>query len=153
MEAWSSIRDKTCAFYQRWKAEIHIYGIGLLLTLSGLLTGREKAAAIVFGIMLLYDLMRRFGEPYRALGEQEITRRQQAQQQWWREQTEDLISRFLVRTTPPASATPPPPPPPTRLIAAPGSQDEEPPESPSSPLAEIERPTAPSPIPIVTHPT
>ena len=96
MASWSSIRDKAHAFYHRWKAEIQIYGLGLLLTFSGFATGRDKAAAIVFCITILYDLMRRFGEPYRALGEQEYARRQQVRQKWWREQTEDLLSRFIV---------------------------------------------------------
>lgn len=150
MAFWSSIRDKAHAFYQRWKAEIQIYGLGLLLTFSGLATGRDKAAGIVFGIMILYDLMRRFGEPYRALGEQEYARRQQVRQQWWREQTEDLLSRFVVPSTPPP---PSPPPVPTRLIPSPTSSEEEPPESPSTPLPEIDSVPTPPPTPLVTHST
>lgn len=149
MVTWSSIRDKAHAFCHRWKAEIQIYGIGLLLTFSGLCTGREKAAGIVFGIMILFDLLRRFGEPYRALGEQEFTRRQQARQQWWREQTEDLIGRFVVQSplpTPPSPAS-------TRLIPAPSSSGEDPPESPASILPETDRPPTLPPTPVVTHPT
>lgn len=151
MASWSSIRDKAYAFYHRWKAEIQIYGIGLLLTFSGLATGRDKAAGIVFGIMILYDLMRRFGEPYRALGEQEYARKQQARQQWWREQTEDLLGRFVVQTPPP-----PPPAPtstPTRLIPSPTNSDEEPPESPASTLPTTDGPPPPPPTPLVTHQT
>ena len=150
MAFWSSIRDKAHAFYQRWKAEIQIYGLGLLLTFSGLTTGRDKAAGIVFGIMILYDLMRRFGEPYRALGEQEFARRQQAQQKWWREQTEDLLGRFVVRSTPPPPTIPPPAS--TRLIPAPDSPEEDLPESPSTALPDIES-ELPPPTPVVTHPT
>jgi hypothetical protein len=149
MAFWSSIRDKAHAFYQRWKAEIQIYGIGLLLTFSGLATGRDKAAGIVFGIMILYDLMRRFGEPYRALGEQEFARRQQARQQWWREQTEDLLGRFIVQPPPPPPATTAP----TRLIPAPLGTEEDLPESPSSPLPETDSSPTPPPTPVVTHPT
>ncbi len=148
MASWSSIRDKAHAFYHRWKAEIQIYGLGLLLTFSGLATGRDKAAGIVFGIMILYDLMRRFGEPCRALGEQEFARRQQARQQWWREQTEDLLGRFLVRSDPPTA-----PPAPTRLIPSPSSSEEEPPESPVSPLPETDISPPPPPTPLVTHQT
>ncbi len=150
MASWSSIRDNAQVFYQRWKPEIQIYGLGLLLTFSGLATGRDKAAGIVFGIMILYDLMRRFGEPYRALGEHEYARRQQARQQWWREQTEDLLARFIV-----PSAQPPPTPPPasTRLIPSPSSLEEDPPESPSTPLPELDSAPAPPPTPLVTHST
>ncbi len=149
MASWSSIRDKAHAFYHRWKAEIQIYGLGLLLTFSGLATGRDKAAAIVFGIMILYDLMRRFGEPYRALGEQEYARRQQAQQKWWREQTEDLLARFVVPSAPPTT-----PPPPTRLIPSPLiTAEEDPPESPASPLPETDGSPPPPLTPFVTHQT
>lgn len=150
MASWLSIRDKAYAFYHRWKAEIQIYGIGLLLTFSGLATGRDKAAGIVFGIMILYDLMRRFGEPYRALGEQEYARKQQARQQWWREQTEDLLGRFVVQTPPPPPA---PTSAPTRLIPAPTNSDEEPPESPASTLPTTDGPPPPPPTPLVTHQT
>lgn len=150
MASWLSIRDKAYAFYHRWKAEIQIYGIGLLLTFSGLATGRDKAAGIVFGIMILYDLMRRFGEPYRALGEQEFARKQQARQQWWREQTEDLLGRFVVQTPPPPPA---PTSAPTRLIPAPTNSDEEPPESPASTLPTTDGPPPPPPTPLVTHQT
>jgi hypothetical protein len=150
MASWLSIRDKAYAFYHRWKAEIQIYGIGLLLTFSGLATGRDKAAGIVFGIMILYDLMRRFGEPYRALGEQEFARKQQARQQWWREQTEDLLGRFVVQTPPPPPA---PTSAPTRLIPAPTNSDEEPPESPASMLPTTDGPPPPPPTPLVTHQT
>lgn len=148
MVTWSSIRDKAHAFLQRWKAEIQIYGLGLLLTFSGLATGRDKAAGLVFGIMILYDLMRRFGEPYRVLGEQEFARRKQARQRWWREQTEDLLGRFVVQSPPPAAA----PPPPTRLIPAPGAQEEDLPESPVTSPSETDKPLPP-PTPVVTHPT
>lgn len=151
MASWSSIRDKAHAFYHRWKAEIQIYGLGLLLTFSGLATGRDKAAAIVFCITILYDLMRRFGEPYRALGEQEYARRQQARQQWWREQTEDLLSRFIVPSAPPPPTTPPPAS--TRLIPSLSSSKEDPPESPSTPLPEIDSVPTPPPTPLVTHST
>jgi hypothetical protein len=149
MVTWSSIRDKAHAFYHRWKAEIQIYGLGLLLTFSGLATGRDKAAGIVFGIMILYDLMRRFGEPYRALGEQEFARRQQARQQWWREQTEDLLGRFVVQSPPPPAA----PSTLTRLIPSPSSSEEEPAESPASPLPETDGTPPPPPTPLVTHQT
>ncbi len=152
MGTWSSIRDKASAFYHRWKPEIQIYGVGLLLTFSGLANGRHKAAGIVFTLMIVYDLMRRYGEPYRALGEQEFARRSQERRQWWKEQTEDLLSRFVVPTSVPPPAVPQSEPPSTRLILRPAVDDEEPPESPSSSLPDHDTPP-PMPPPLVTHQT
>ncbi len=148
MDTWSSFRDKAELFYRTWKPEIQIYGIGFMLTICGILTRRDKAALIVFGLTIIYDLMRRYGEPYRQLGEQEILRRQKKQQQWWKEQTEDILHRFIGRRADqdrPKETV-------TRLIPAPTRQGEDPPESPSSPLPEIKTTTS-SVRPPVTHET
>ncbi len=148
MDTWSSIRDKAQLFYRTWKPEIQIYGIGFMLTICGILTHRDTAALLVFSLTILYDIMRRFGEPYRQLGEQEIARRKREQQQWWKEQAEDMLLRFTGRRASQREQTSV-----TRLIPAPHVvQDEEPPESPSNPLPEIKA-TESSVRPPVTHET
>lgn len=149
MDTWSSIRDKAELFYRTWKPEIQIYGIGLMLTICGILTRRDKAALLVFSLTLLYDLMRRFGEPYRQLGAEEFKRRQLERQLWWKQQTEDLLQRLIGRHEPPNSPVKAHPPQPLIRL---NSQAEEPPESPSSPLPESRHASSQLPPP-VTHET
>ena len=138
MVIWSSIRD----FYRRWKAEIDLYGVGFVLLTSALVTGRFAAGCIVLALVLIIDAMRRWGEPWRQLGEKELERRRLANQQRWQETVADLRARF--------TREPPPPPPATRLIPAP-PPEEDLPESPA-PIVEEAKPPAPI-IPPVTHNT
>lgn len=138
MVIWSSIRD----FYRRWKPEIDLYGVGLVLLTSAMVTGRFAAGCIVFALVLIIDAMRRWGEPWRQLGEKEIERRRLASQERWRETLADLKARF--------GKEPPPLPPTTRVIQAPAREDDLP-ESPA-PIVESVKP-APPPIPPVTHDT
>lgn len=147
MGIWLSIRN----FYRRWKPEIDIYGLGFLLMGSALITGRFGAAVIILVIMLMMDAMRRWGEPYRQLGEQEMERRRLANQQFWRERTADFLSRFQKDpddAPPPASRVIPNP---QRLPPA-TDADEPPPESPA-PIVASEPPPPTAPIPPVTHET
>lgn len=144
MGIWSSIRD----FYRKWKPEIDLYGIGFLLLGSALITGRWGAAIIIFVGIFIIDAMRRWGEDYRQLGEQEFARRRQANREFWAERTHDFLSRF--RKEPPPS---PPAPEVTRLIPATMREDEDPPESPeAAPLPEPEKNVSPV-MPPVTHDT
>lgn len=144
MGIWSSIRD----FYFRWKPEIDLYGISGLLILSAIVTDRWAAAGVVFVAMLIIDAMRRWGEPYRQLGKQELERRRRENKAYWDERFGDLFSRFHQD---PEDAPPPAAAPSTRLIPQPRREDEEPPESPA-PIVEPAKPAAPVPPP-VTHDT
>lgn len=147
MGIWSSIRE----FYRRRKPEIDLYGIGFLLMGSALVTGRYAAAGVVFAIMILLDVMRRWGEPYRKLGEKEWARRQEVSQAYWREHFTAIRQRLQgdADVDEPSQTTNiiPAPTPSTYL----GIDDEPPPESPA-PLQDSSKPTPPSP-PSVTHDT
>jgi hypothetical protein len=138
MVTWSSIRD----FYRRWKPEIDLYGVGFVLLSSALVTKRYAAGCIVLAVVLILDAMRRWGEPWRQLGEKEIERRRLASQERWQETLADLKARF--------SKQPPPMPSTTRVIPAPPSEEDLP-ESPP-PIVEAVKPPAPI-IPPVTHDT
>lgn len=138
MVTWSSIRE----FYRRWKPEIDLYGIGFVLLASALVTRRYAAGCIVLAVVLILDAMRRWGEPWRQLGEKEIERRRLASQERWQETLADLKARF--------SKEPPPLPPTTRVIPAPPRENDLP-ESPA-PIVETAKPPAPF-TPPVTHDT
>jgi hypothetical protein len=138
MVTWSSIRD----FYRRWKPEIDLYGVGFVLLSSALVTKRYAAGCIVLAVVLILDAMRRWGEPWRQLGEKEIERRRLASQERWQETLADLKARFS-KQPPPLSST-------TRVIPAPPREDDLP-ESPP-PIVEAAKPPAPI-IPPVTHDT
>lgn len=138
MVIWSSIRD----FYRRWKPEIDLYGVGFVLLASALVSRRYAAGCIVLALVLILDAMRRWGEPWRQLGEKEIERRRLASQERWQETISDLKARFRKQ--------PPTPPPATRFIPAPPPEDDLP-ESPA-PIVETVKPPAPF-TPPVTHDT
>jgi hypothetical protein len=138
MVTWSSIRE----FYRRWKPEIDLYSVGFVLLASALVTGRIAAGCIVLAVVLLIDAMRRWGEPWRQLGEKELERRRRVNQERWQETLADLKTRFAKDS--------PPPPPATRVIPALPREDDLP-ESPP-PIVEATKPPAPA-IPPVTHDT
>lgn len=141
MGIWSSIRD----FYRKWKPEIDLYGIGFLLIISALLTNRMLAAGIVFVGMFTLDAMRRWGEPWRQIGEKEWERRRLANQQLWKERMEELFSRF--KDEPPLPTTT------THLIPRPERSELEP-DLPESPAPILEPKNSLPPVaPPVTHDT
>jgi|GEM_PF-1649434 len=142
MGIWSSIRD----FYHRWKPEIDLYGIGFLLLVSALITGRTAAAGIVFVLIVIWDIMRRWGEPWRQIGEKEMERRRRASQAIWQERFDSWFSH--LQKEPPPHLEPDQQ---TRLIPSPTPDGEEPPESPA-PIQESEKPASVIPPP-VTHDT
>lgn len=138
MVTWSSIRD----FYRRWKPEIDLYGVGFVLLSSALVTKRYAAGCIVLVVVLILDAMRRWGEPWRQLGEKEIERRRLASQDRWQETLAGLKARF--------SKEPPPLPPTPRLIPVPARED----DLPESPPPIVEAVKLPAPFtPPVTHDT
>jgi hypothetical protein len=146
MGIWSFIHD----FYSKWKPEIKLYGIGFLLLTSALVKGKWGAAIIIFAGVVILDAMRRWGEPYRQVGEKEFERRRQLNQEIWAERMHNLVSRFR-KEPPPLAAEPAPEV--TRLIPAPRLDGEDPPESPeAAPLPEPEK-TVPPVMPPVTHDT
>lgn len=102
MGIWSSILE----FCRKWKPELRLYGIGGLLFVCALLTGRFAAGLIVLLGTLAMDAMRRWGEPWRQLGERENERRKQERQQWW----EERVASFFQSSSPrePAASAPPP---------------------------------------------
>lgn len=166
MGIWLSIRD----FCVRWKAELLLYGIGFLLLASALATGKGLAAGVVFFILIVWDVARRWGEPWRQMGEAEFRRRQQASRAYWQERAQAFFARLNgneddapAASTPGADGHGQP----TRLIRQPqagqntaltpsGDPEEEPPESPggiqeTAPPRRTPPPAAPE-VP-VTHDT
>jgi len=143
MGIWSSIHD----FYLKRKPEIRLYGIGFILLASALIKEKWGAAIIVFVSVVIMDAMRRWGEDYRQLGEQEFARRRQANREFWAERTHAFISRFHQEAPPPDPTAEI-----TRLIPAPRPDGEDPPESPAAPLPEPEKNISPI-LPPVTHDT
>lgn len=161
MDIWSSIRD----FCSRWKAELLLYGIGFLLLGSALATGKGLAAGLVFLILILWDVARRWGEPWRQLGEAEFRRRQQASRDYWQQRAQAFFARLRGGnpdhdgdTAGQAAAA-------TRLIRQPHAQsqpkharhladdpEDEPPESPGGIQESPPPPPAPPAAP-VTHDT
>lgn len=160
MGIWSSIRD----FCSRWKAELLLYGIGFLLLGSALATGKGLAAGLVFLILILWDVARRWGEPWRQLGEAEFRRRQQASRDYWQQRAQAFFARLRGGNpdhegdTAGQAAAP-------RLIRQPQSQaapkharypaddpEDEPPESPGGIQESPPPPPAPPAAP-VTHDT
>lgn len=141
MGIWSSIRE----FYQTWKPEIHLYGIGFLLMVSGLLTGKWVATCLVFTLLLIMDVMRRWGEPWRQIGEKEMERRRLASRQAWQERLHEWTQR--LRGEPPIAAAAQP----AEDVSPPRGNEEDLPESPA-PIRETEKPPAPV-LPPVTHDT
>lgn len=155
MGIWSSIRD----FCTRWKAELLLYGIGFLLLGSALATGKGLAAGVVFFILIVWDVARRWGEPWRQMGEAEFHRRQQASRAYWQERAQGFLARLrgdsdgddeaagqatrLIRQPQAAAKHPRPPT---------GAPDEEPSESPTGIQEGPPTPPAPPPAP-VTHDT
>ncbi|TDU71443.1 hypothetical protein EI77_02567 [Prosthecobacter fusiformis] len=144
MGIWSSIRD----FYQRWKPEIDLYGVGFLLFGSALVLDKYKAAWVVLGCVLVMDAMRRWGEPYRQIGKAEMERRRRVNKAYWDDRFGQWFSRFHPEPPP---AEPPQPAPTTHVIPNPMRDGEEPPESPA-PIQIAEKPPAIIPPP-VTHDT
>lgn len=145
MGIWSSIHD----FYLRWRPEIRIYGIGLLLFFSAVITGRHTAGSLVLAGMLIMDAMRRWGEPWRQVGEQEFERRRRANQELWAERFSSWLGRNGRKEPPPAA----PPTATTLVIPNPArtADEDDLPESPAA-IVDSEKPAVIIPPP-VTHDT
>lgn len=128
MGIWSSILE----FYRRWKPQIDLYGVGFLLFASALATERHKAAALILVLVLITAAVRRWGEPYREIGKEEMELKRRASKAYWDDRFGHWFGRYYQE--PPAPSPPVTTAPATYLIPRPGRDGEDPPESPGSPM-------------------